>query len=158
MVGPRVVKARGHVYDEAHLPAHCEQPTDYAVAVCGLTDARRGHEVLHLAHAVGHQEASDEDVGVGQVELFGAPAVAVGRDAEHAASIGVEDRPKNAGRVKVRAAVPVDRPIGAHQGDGVQVADQTVLGDRQVTGPRCPSSASRHHPRYPTSVAFERHL
>ena len=118
MAGPRVVKARGHVYDEAHLPAHCEQPTDHAVAGRGLTDAWRGHEVLHLSHAVGHQEAGDEDVGVEEVELFGAPAVAVGRDAEYAASIGVEDRAEDAGRVKSRAAVPVDRPIGADERNG----------------------------------------
>ena len=45
---------------------------------------RRGHEVLHLPHAVAHQEARDEHVGVGEVELLGAPAVAVGRDPEQA--------------------------------------------------------------------------
>src|SRR5690242_6653294 len=111
MAGPRVVKARGQVYDEAHLSAHGDNLADDAVAVRGLTESRRGHEVLNLADAVGHQEASDEDVGVGEVELFGAPAVAVGGDAEQTAAVGVEDRPEDARRVKSRAAVPVDRPI-----------------------------------------------
>ena len=59
VVGARVVKARCHVDNEAHLPAHCEHPADDAVAVRRLATARRGHEVLHLTGAVGHQEASD---------------------------------------------------------------------------------------------------
>jgi hypothetical protein len=103
---------------------------------------RRGHEVLHLPHAVGHQEARDEDVGIGEIELLGAPAIAVGRDAVHATAIGVEDCPEDARRVEARAAVPVDRPIGADQRDGVQIADQAVLGDGQVArSPLRPSVA-----------------
>ena len=132
VAGARVVEARGDVDDEAHLPAHGEHPADHAVAMRRLAGARRGHEVLHLPHSVGHQEARDEDVGVGQVQLLGAPAVAVGRDAEQAAVVGVEDRREDARRVEPRAAVPVDRPVGADERDGVQVADQAVLGDGQV--------------------------
>ena len=107
-----------------------------------LAGARRRHEVLHLPHPVGHQEARDEDVGVGEVELLGAPAVAVGRDAEQPPAVGVEDRREHARRVEARAAVPVDRPVGAHERDGVQVADQAMLGDRQVARPRCPENSS----------------
>ena len=136
VAGARVVEARGDVDDEAHLPAHGEYPADHAVAVRRLAAARRGHEVLHLTHSVGHQEARDEDVGVGEVELLGAPAVAVGRDAEQAPAVGVEDRREDARRVEARAAVPVDRPVGADERDGVQVADQAVLGDGQVARPR----------------------
>ena len=142
VAGARVVEARGDVDDEAHLPAHGEHPADHAVAVRRLAAARRGHEVLHLPHSVGHQEARDEDVGVGQVELLGAPAVAVGRDAEQAPAVGVEDRREDARRVEARAAVPVDRPVGADERDGVQVADQAVLGDGQVARPRCPPSST----------------
>ena len=137
VAGARVVEARGDVDDEAHLPAHGDHPADHAVAVRRLAGTRRRHEVLHLPHSVGHQEARDEDVGVGEVELLGAPAVAVGRDPEQAPVVGVEDRREDARRVEPRAAVPVDRPVGADERDGVQVADQAVLGDGQVARPRC---------------------
>ena len=152
MAGARVVEAWRDVDDEAHLPAHGEDSADHAVAVRGLPGARRGHEVLHLPNALGHQEARDEDVGVGQVELLGAPPVAVGRDAEQASAVGVEDRREDARRVEARAAVPVDRPVGAHERDRVQVADQSVLGDRQVARPRCPPGSTGRDLPYATSA------
>jgi hypothetical protein len=43
----------------------------------------------------------------------------------------------------VRAAVPVDRPVGADERDGVQITNQAVLGDGQVA----------RHP-YGTSTSF----
>ncbi len=46
----------------------------------------------------------------------------------------VEDRGKDAWRVEARTAVPVDGPVGTDERDRVQVANQTVLGDRQVAG------------------------
>ncbi len=46
--------------------------------------------------------------------------------------VGVQDRAEDARRVEARAAVPVDRPVGADERDRVQVADQPVLGDGQV--------------------------
>ena len=134
---PRVVEARGDVDDESHLPAYGEYPADHAVPVRRLAGTRWGHEVLHLPDSLGHQEARDQDVGVGEVELLGAPPLAGGRDAEQAPTVGVEDRREDTRRVETRTAVPVDRPIGAHQCDGVQVADQAVLGDRQVARPWC---------------------
>ena len=90
-----VVEARGDVDDETHVPTHGKYPADHAVATRRPAGPRR-HEVLHLRHPIGHQEARDEDVGVGQVQLLGAPALAVGRDAERAAVVGVEDRREDA--------------------------------------------------------------
>ena len=46
----------------------------------------------------------------------------------------VEDRREHARRVEAWTAVPVDRPVGADERDGVQVADQAVLGDGQISG------------------------
>jgi hypothetical protein len=66
----------------------------------------------------GRQEARDEDVGVGEVELLGVQAVAVGRDAEQPTAVGVEDRREDARRVEARAVVPVE----ADERGGVQVA------------------------------------
>jgi hypothetical protein len=123
VAGACVVEARSDVDDQAHPSAHGEHPADHAVAVRRVAGARGGHEVLHLPDAVGHQEARDEDVRVREVELLGVPAVAFGRDAKQAAVVGVQDRRKDARRVKPRAAVPVDRPVGTDQRDGVQVAN-----------------------------------
>src|SRR5258707_5604482 len=44
----------------------------------------------------------------------------------------VEDRREDARRVKVRQATPVDGPVDANQGNGVQVADDAVGLDRLV--------------------------
>jgi hypothetical protein len=71
---------------------------------------------------------------------------AVGRDAEQAPAVGVEDRREDARRVEARAAVPVDRPVGADQRDGMQIADQAVLGDGQVARARRPPDATGHDP------------
>lgn len=54
VAGARVVKPRGDVDDEAHLPAHGEYSADHAVALRRLAGTRRGHEVLHLPHSAGH--------------------------------------------------------------------------------------------------------
>jgi hypothetical protein len=59
------------------------------VAARGLAGTRREHEVLHLAHSVGHQEARDEDICVREVELLGDPAITVGRDPDQAPVVGV---------------------------------------------------------------------
>ena len=90
------------------------------------------HEVLHLAHAAVGEEARDQDVRVREVELLGVPAVTGGPQREEAALVLVEDRAEHARRVERRAAVPVDRPVRADERDRVQVADQSVLGDREV--------------------------
>ena len=125
-------------------PGHAHRASQIPSSGCS-----QGHEVLHLPHSVRHQEARDEDVGVGELELLRAPAVAVGRDPEHAPAVGVEDRHEDARRVKPRAAVPVDRPVGADQRDGVQVAGQAVFGDGQVAGHQRAS-----WPAYGTSTSF----
>jgi hypothetical protein len=71
--------------------------------------------------------------------------------------VGVEERREDARRVKAWVAVPVDRPVGADEGDGVQVADQAVLGDGQVARPRyLPNSAGHDLPSW-TSPALARH-
>jgi hypothetical protein len=46
-------------------------------------------------------------------------------------TVGIEDRAEDARRVEARAAVPIDRPVSAHERNGVQVADQAVLSDGQ---------------------------
>ena len=130
VLGPGVVEAGLALEHEGHLAAHADHAPREPAAVGRV--AVDGHEVLHLAHAVGRQEAGDEDVGVGEVELLGGVAVGRRRDPVVAALLGVEDGREHARRVEPLGAVPVDRAVGADQGDRVQVADDAVLLDRKV--------------------------
>jgi len=61
----RVVERRLATHLEGHAPAHDLDPPDDLVRAAG---DRRGaadrHEVLDLAHAVGGEEAGEQDVGV----------------------------------------------------------------------------------------------
>jgi len=129
MAGASVVKTRSDIDDETHLPAHGEYPPDQAVAVHRLADTRHRHEVLYFADPFGRQESRNEDVGVREIELLRTPAAALGRDAEQAPSVGVEDRREDTRRIEPRAAVPVDSPVRTDQRDGVQVTDQAMFGD-----------------------------
>ena len=130
-----VVEARLHVEAEADLAADADDASDEAVPVrcCAALDR---HEVLHLAYAVRCQETRDQDVRVGEVQLLRREFRLCRRDAIEAAALLVENGAEDARRIEARAAVPVDRAVGADEGDRVQVADDAVLGDRQVV---------RHH-------------
>src|ERR671916_1846955 len=86
---------------------------------------------MDFCDAVGAQEPGDEDVGLWEVQLFGRP-VCFGRgDSPVAAALPVEDRPEQARGVETWATVPVDRPLGAHERDRVEVTDEAVFGYRQ---------------------------
>ena len=61
--GAGVVKTRSDVDRETHLPAHGKYSPHHAVPVCRYTITRE-HEVLHLPHPAGREEARDQDVGV----------------------------------------------------------------------------------------------
>ena len=95
MTHPGVIEAGRDIGDETHLASHRQNPADHAVATTLPIDVRR-HEVLHLGDSVRHEEARDEHIGVGQVQLPGTPALAMRRDSERAAAVGVEDGGKDA--------------------------------------------------------------
>jgi hypothetical protein len=127
-----VVEAGLQVHLEAHLATHAHDTPDDALPVGPIEVLADGHEVLYLADSVLREEPGDQDVGVREVELL-RRAVGVERcDPPVAALRLVEDRAEHARRVEPGAAVPVDGPFRAHEGDRVQVPDQSVLGDRQV--------------------------
>ena len=129
---PAVVEARLDLDTKRHLAAHADDAPDQRGR--GLGPRRDRHEVLHLADAVRGEEARDQNVRVGPVELLRRPFLDGGRDPVTAALLGVEDRGEDARRVEARAAEPVDRPVGADERHRVQVADHAVLGDREVIG------------------------
>src|SRR5439155_6440026 len=49
------------------------------------------------------------------------------------------------------AAIPIDRPVGAHERNGMQVADQAVLSDGQVA-PAVPAE-----PRWTRTALLDQH-
>jgi hypothetical protein len=58
--------------------------------------------------------------------------VGVGGNLESAPFFVIQDRSKDAGRVKVWVAVPVDRTVHAHQRNCAHVADDSVIFDRLI--------------------------
>ena len=74
VLGAAVVKARRALQLEAHLTAHRDDPAHQSLAMLAVDRLRDRHEVLDLAHTVSSQEASDQNVGVGEVQLLGRPA------------------------------------------------------------------------------------
>ena len=91
------------------------------------------HEVLDLADSVLREEPGDQHVGIREVELPGLRGQGGGQ-LEAPAAVSVQDRCENARRVERRSAVPVDGAVSSYQRDRVQVADQPMLGYRQVGG------------------------
>jgi hypothetical protein len=131
-----VVEARLDLDAEGQLASHAEHTPDQPVPEHAAGRVVDRHEVLHLADAALGEEAGDQDIGVREVELLGRPAVCRRGDPVVAAATPVEDRAEHARRVEVGAAVPVDRPVRADQRGRVQVADDPVLGDRQIARER----------------------
>ena len=157
-----VVERRRALHAQAKRAPHAEHATDQAVPLpFGRTRLDR-HEVLHLADAVGVEEARDQDVRVREVQLLVvAPPLAIRAgddasqhrclrahdldrcDAEEAAAVCVEQGGEDARRVEARAAVPVDRAVDGHQRDRVQITDDAVLGDRRVAHARVAGVCAR---------------
>jgi len=98
-----------------------------------------GHEVGHLGDAVGIEKAREEHVRVGEIELLPRRALEERRDLEASAALRVDEGREDGRRVEMGQAEEVDRPVHAHEGDGVEVADDAVFADGGV--------AIRHRPR-----------
>ena len=135
LVGGAAVVEAGLALDaQAHLAADADDPPDEVALVVRI--AVDGHEVLDLGDTVGRQEAGDEDVRVGEVELLDRVVDGGRGDPVEAAALLVEDRGEHARRVESRRAVPVDRAVRTDEGDRVEVADDPVLRDGKVVGLR----------------------
>jgi len=124
-----VVESRRALQLDVHSPADGHDATDEPLAACSCARLPNRHEVLDFAHSLGREEARDEHVGVGEVQLLGLMISPSGPEGEAAPALGVEDRSEHARRVEAWAAVPIDRAIGADKGDRVQVTDHSMLGD-----------------------------
>ncbi len=117
---------------EPHPPADAQHAANQPVTVRSRKELTDRHEILDLPDSGGSQEARDQHVGVGQVQLLVLRLAIGGPERKVSAAVGVEQRGEHARRVKPRGAIPVDRSVRADQSHGVQVADHPVLGDRRV--------------------------
>ena len=127
--GAGIVEARVAAHAEAYLPAHRLHP---AHEVVGLAGVLHRHEVGELGDAVVGEEAGEEDVGVGEIELLARRLAELRRDLEAAAALGVEERREHRRRVEGGEAEEVDRAVLAHQRHRVEVADDAVVLDGRV--------------------------
>lgn len=73
--GAGVVKARRALQLEAHLAEHRHDPAYQSLAMLAVDRLRDRHEVLNLADAIRGQEANDQNVGVGEIQLLGRPSL-----------------------------------------------------------------------------------
>ena len=122
---------------EADLAADTAHHPDQPMPVAGPLGVLDRHEVQHLADPLGGHEPGDQDGGVGEVQLADHDIVAFGGDPAPAAPLGVQQRREHTGRVEPWAAPPVDGAVGGDQRRGLQISDQTVLGDRRITVHDC---------------------
>src|ERR1700719_562419 len=78
------------------------------------------------------QSVCNQDVGRRPIELLVADTVGVGGNLESAPFFVIQDRSKDAGRLEVWVAVPVDRTVHSHQRSCEHVADNSVIFDRLI--------------------------
>src|SRR5579884_627241 len=133
VVRATVVKAWRALELEAHLAAHRDDPAHQSLAVLAADCLGHRHEILNLAHTIRSQEASYQNIGVREVQLLRSPALIDWSEAVVAAAARVKNRREDTWGVNPRAAVPVDRAISPDQSDAMQIADQTVVGDRKIS-------------------------
>jgi hypothetical protein len=85
-----------------------------------------GHEVQYFGDAIGSNETGKENVGIGQVELL-AVGVLSRPETEVAASLVIQDRSEDTGRVESGQAKPVNGPVRADQSGSVKVTYNPVI-------------------------------
>src|ERR1700733_9287788 len=133
MRGAGVVEGRLAVDAELHFaPRHAHPADEATVFVPGGTSQDR-HEILNFADAVGREEPRDEPVGIRPIDLLVSRVLVSRAEAEVATLFVVEDAGEDAGRIEVREAEPVDRPLHADQSGGPHVPDDAVVFDRLIT-------------------------
>ena len=99
------------------------------------------HEVDDLPDAgLGH-EPGDQNRSVREVQLLAGEDVHRRTYPEVAATAMVQQCSEDAGGVEAGCAEPVDGSIGGHERRGLEVTDESVVGDERVV---------RHEPRFPS--------
>src|SRR4029077_9155898 len=94
--------------------------------------ASDGHVILHLAHAICMQKTRNENGGIRPIELLVNDLVPRQGNPKAPAFPVIQNCGKDAWRIEVRQAEPVDRAVHPHQRGGVHIPDKSVILDRLV--------------------------
>jgi hypothetical protein len=130
--------ARLAEHAETDLAAYRLHPAHEVVGLAGILHR---HEIGQLGHAVVGERASEEDVGVGQIELPARRLTELRGDLEAAAALGVEECREHRRRIEGGQAEEVDRAVLAHQRRRVEVADDAVVLDGRIATCHGPDSS-----------------
>src|ERR687889_443224 len=129
MVAAGVVEGRQTLNPTAPLPPYSPDFRDEPVTLPRARHDR--HEVKRLGKTRRREEAGQEHVGIGQVELL-----AVGElhwsQREMPTLLVVEDRAEDTRGVEGGQAQPVYGAVGTDERSRVQIPDDTVVLDRQI--------------------------
>src|SRR4051812_49118117 len=124
---PAIVKRRTADGCETNRSADAQDATMQLMEHRRIRGPGDGHEVLNFGDAVFQRESRDQNIGGGPVELLVAYPLSNRLDPKAPTFGIVENRSKDARRVKVGRAVPIDRAIHAHQCGGAHVANDSVV-------------------------------
>ena len=116
--------AQRHFAGNAVYPPH-------QLAVRGQSFLRQCHRIGHTGRAGRGRECRLENVRIWQI----APRRFIRNrrgEREPSAAFCIEERCEDAGRVKVRQAKPIDRPVATNKRNGAAIADRRVVADWQV--------------------------
>ena len=99
-----------------------------------LAGRANGHVVDDLRYAVLGEEAGDQDVRLGPVDLFVDDSVGSRRtDTEVSALPLIQNRGEDARRIEMGETEPVDGAVHPDQRYCLQVSDDAIVLDRQVS-------------------------
>jgi hypothetical protein len=76
---------------------------------------------------------------------------------EAASLFVIQNGPKNAGRIEVRVAVPIDRTVHAYQSNSPHVADDSVIFDRLIGHYFVPSLSENSLPSIQVNLGLYGH-
>src|SRR5215203_4492777 len=143
MVAAGVVEGWQAFDAKIHLPPYDPHVTDEPVTLARARHDR--HEVKGLGKARRREVPGQEHVGIGQVELL-AVGVIHRSQREMSALLVVEDGAEDARGVEGRQAQPIDGAVGTDQRRRVQVPDDTVVLDGQISHLSLTSHRRRPYP------------
>jgi hypothetical protein len=90
------------------------------------------HEIEQFTDPLLRQKPRDEDRRVGKVELLRGERFVERPGTEVTAADMVQQRRENAWRVEARTAEPIEGAARCDQRRGLQITDETVVGDQWV--------------------------
>jgi hypothetical protein len=91
------------------------------------------HQVCDLSYSFRGEEAGQQDIGIGQVKLFGLHLFELGGDGKVAPFVFVQQGGEDAGRVEFRETHKVDGAIESHEGYCTKISYNTIILNRLVT-------------------------